>query len=130
MQRMRGVLRVQQIKRMVKGGAAGYVAKYIAKSVGHLALAEHQDVVNGHQITLEFGDTNPRDAKEPGGGFKSVDAWAATWTGFNNCTARITGELIRELVPPSAHFKEDWCTPETVAQFRALRAMQATEAWH
>ena len=279
------------IKRMVKGGAAGYVAKYIAKSVGHLALAEHQDVVNGHQITLEFGDTNPRDAKEPGGGFKSVDAWAATWgirqfqtigmpsvtvwrelrrvtrdqlelfqlegdratvrafqachrhaelradwrmfmeamgghalprnrwhlrtahrtpedgqvnkygepvkvgrivglraqhgrmcgrwlvsrriawapviseqahasqavegettaaagqaqgggapparaalprawTGFNNCTARITGELIRELVPPSAHFKEDWCTPETVAQFRALRAMQSTEAWH
>ena len=52
------------------------------------------------------------------------------WTGFNNCTARITGELIRELVPPSCHFKEDWCKPETVAQFRALRAMQSTEVWH
>ena len=57
-------------------------------------------------------------------------AKAAPWTGFNNCTARITRELVRELVPPSPHFKEDWCKPEMVAQFRALRAMQATEAWH
>ena len=52
------------------------------------------------------------------------------WTSFNNCTARITRELVRELVPPSPHFKEDWCKPEMVAQFRALRARQATEAWH
>ena len=52
------------------------------------------------------------------------------WTGFNNCTARITRELVRELVTPSPHFKEDWCKPEMVAQFRALRAMQSTEAWH
>ena len=277
------------IKRMVKGGAAGYVAKYIAKSVGHLALAEHQDVVNGQQIAMDFGATDARDVKESGAGHRRVDAWAAhwgirqfqtigmpsvtvwrelrrvtgdqlelfaqegdratvrafnachrhgeiradwrifmeamgghalprkqwhlrtahrtpeagqvnkygeavtvgrivglqpqrgrmcgrwlvsrriawapvvdeaaiaahaadsttaagqaqgdgtataraalprAWTGFNNCTARITGELIRELVPPSCHVKEDWCKPETVAQFRALRAMQSTEAWH
>ena len=277
------------IKRMVKGGAAGYVAKYIAKSVGHLALTEHQDVVDGQQIAMDFGTTNARDVKESGAGHRRVDAWAAhwgirqfqtigmpsvtvwrelrrvsgdqlelfaqegdratvrafhachrhgeiradwrnfmeamgghalprkkwhlrtahrtpeagqvnkygedvtvgrivglqpqqgrmcgrwlvsrriawtpvvdeaaiaahaaeseaaacqgqgdgkataraalprPWTGFNNCTARITGELVRELVPPSAHFKEDWCKPEMVAQFRALRAMQSTEAWH
>lgn len=277
------------IKRMVKGGAAGYVAKYIAKSVGHLALAEHQDMVNGQQIAMDFGATDARDVKESGAGHRRVDAWAAhwgirqfqtigmpsvtvwrelrrvtgdqlelfaqegdratvrafnachrhgeiradwrifmeamgghalprkkwhlrtahrtpeagqvnkygepvtvgrivglqpqrgrmcgrwlvsrriawspvvdevaiathaadsttaagqaqgdgtataraalprAWTGFNNCTARITGELIREAVPPSCHFKEDWCKPETVAQFRALRAMQSTEAWH
>lgn len=277
------------IKRMVKGGAAGYVAKYIAKSVGHLALAEHQDMVNGQQIAMDFGATDARDVKESGAGHRRVDAWAAhwgirqfqtigmpsvtvwrelrrvtgdqlelfaqegdratvrafnachrhgeiradwrifmeamgghalprkkwhlrtahrtpeagqvnkygepvtvgrivglqpqrgrmcgrwlvsrriawspvvdevaiathaadsttaagqaqgdgtataraalprAWTGFNNCTARITGELARELFPPSPHFKEDWCTPETVARFRALRAMQSTEAWH
>ena len=277
------------IKRMVKGGAAGYVAKYIAKSVGHLALAEHQDMVNGQQIAMDFGATDARDVKESDAGHRRVDAWAAhwgirqfqtigmpsvtvwrelrrvtgdqlelfaqegdratvrafnachrhgeiradwrifmeamgghalprkkwhlrtahrtpeagqvnkygepvtvgrivglqpqrgrmcgrwlvsrriawapvvdevaiaahaadsttaagqaqgdgtataraalprAWTGFNNCTARITGELARELFPPSPHFKEDWCTPETVARFRALRAMQSTEAWH
>ena len=67
------------IKRMVKGGAAGYVAKYIAKSVGHLALAEHQDMVNGQQIAMDFGKTDARDVKEPGQGQRRVDAWAATW---------------------------------------------------
>jgi len=67
------------IKRMVKGGAAGYVAKYIAKSVGHLALAEHQDMVDGQQISMDFGETDPRDVKESGQGFRRVDAWAATW---------------------------------------------------
>ena len=277
------------IKRMVKGGAAGYVAKYIAKSVGHLALAEHQDMVDGQQIAMDFGATDARDVKETGAGHRRVDGWAAhwgirqfqtigmpsvtvwrelrrvtgdqlelfaqegdratvrafhachrhgeiradwrifmeamgghalprkrwhlrtahrtpeagqvnkygeevkvgrivglqpqrgrmcgrwlvsrriawapvvdevaiaahaadskaaagqaqgdgtataraalprAWTGFNNCTARITGELIRAAVPPSCHFKEDWCKPETVAQFRVLRAMQSTEAWH
>ncbi len=67
------------IKRMVKGGAAGYVAKYIAKSVGHLALAEHMDVVDGQQITLDLGDANPKDVKESGQGFRRVDGWAAHW---------------------------------------------------
>ncbi|RYF02263.1 MAG: replication endonuclease [Comamonadaceae bacterium] len=67
------------IKRMVKGGAAGYVAKYIAKSVGHLALAEHMDVVDGQQITLDLGPTDTKDVKESGQGFRRVDAWAASW---------------------------------------------------
>ncbi len=73
------------VKRMTKGGAAGYVAKYIAKSVGHLALAEHMDVVDGQQIVLDFGATGPqqpqrpRDVQETGVGFRRVDAWASTW---------------------------------------------------
>ena len=67
------------IKRMVKGGAAGYVAKYIAKSVGHLALAEHQDVVNGEQVTMDFGERDAKDVKETNQGFQRVDAWAASW---------------------------------------------------
>lgn len=67
------------IKRMVKGGAAGYVAKYIAKSVGHVALAEHMDVVQGQQIALDLGPTDARDVREPAAGHRRVDAWAATW---------------------------------------------------
>ena len=64
---------------MVKGGAAGYVAKYIAKSVGNVALAEHMDVVNGQQIQLDLGPTDPKNVKESEPGHKRVDAWAATW---------------------------------------------------
>lgn len=60
------------IKRMDRGGAAGYVAKYIAKSVGHIALAEHQDLVNGQQIAMDFG-------AEESQGHQRVDAWAACW---------------------------------------------------
>lgn len=68
-------------KRMTKGGAAGYVAKYIAKSVGHIALAEHQDVVQGQQLALDFQTPwDAKDVKEPAGqGYQRVDAWAATW---------------------------------------------------
>lgn len=58
------------IKRMIAGGAAGYVAKYIAKSVGHHALADHLDVAQGELLTVEAGDVP---------GFRRVDAWAATW---------------------------------------------------
>ena len=267
-------------KRMTKGGAAGYVAKYIAKSVGHIALAEHQDLVDGQQLALDF-PADARDVKESGAGHRRVDAWAATWgirqfqtigmpsvtvwrelrrvtgdqlelfrlegcretvrafhachrsgdvradwrafmeamgghackrhqwllrtanrhvepgqvnrygdevkvgrivglvpqrgrmrgrwlvsrriawrpviqecsqegaetgaqaqalgaaraalaapwTGFNNCTARITGELSRLVFGRGDHEKEDWCTPEAVAHFRSLTAMQQREAW-
>lgn len=277
------------VKRMTKGGAAGYVAKYIAKSVGHIALAEHQDVVNGQQLALDFQTSwDAKDVKEPAGqGHMSVDAWAATWgirqfqtigmpsvtvwrelrrvtpdqlelfsqegdraavrafhachrrgeiradwrlfmeamgghalprkcwhlrtahrtpepgtvnkygeevkvgrvvglqaqrgrmrghwlvsrriawapvigesqhaaqvgnegdaagqaqgdgtatarealprawTGFNNCTARLTGELSRAIFGRGDHEKEDWCTPEVVAQFRAMRSQRFAEA--
>lgn len=57
-------------KRMTAGGAAGYVAKYIAKSVGHHALADHLDVAQGQLLTVEAGDVP---------GYRRVDAWAACW---------------------------------------------------
>jgi len=66
------------VKRMTKGGAAGYVAKYIAKSVGHIALAEHQDLVEGQQLALHF-PADPRSEQATGSGHHRVDAWAATW---------------------------------------------------
>lgn len=74
-------------KRMVAGGAAGYVAKYVAKSVGHVALKEHLDLVDEHQIRLDFGDENQTqnerqklgELQEWGSGHHRVDAWASTW---------------------------------------------------
>lgn len=77
------------IKRMIAGGAAGYVAKYIAKSVGHHALAEHMDVVNGENITMEMFERDFRAEQEAeakhakqqqtSNGHRRVDAWASTW---------------------------------------------------
>lgn len=58
------------VKRMTGGGAAGYVAKYIAKSVGHAALADHLDVVQGQLWDVEQNDMP---------GHRRVDAWAACW---------------------------------------------------
>ena len=57
-------------KRMTHGGAAGYVAKYIAKSVGHAALADHLDVVQGQLWDVEQNDMP---------GHRRVDAWASCW---------------------------------------------------
>ena len=58
-------------KRLTAGGAAGYIAKYIAKSIGHHALKEHFDEAEtGELMTVELGG-------EPG--HVRVDAWAATW---------------------------------------------------
>jgi hypothetical protein len=53
------------IKRMVKGGAAGYMAKYVAKNIGHFDVGVHLDgmVVDTRDVP----------------GWKRVDAWAATW---------------------------------------------------
>lgn len=73
------------IKRMVTGGAAGYVAKYIAKSVGHHALEEHLDVVQGQEVQLELGLDKPvqpeaKESEKDGfAGYRRVDAWAAHW---------------------------------------------------
>lgn len=58
------------IKRMVAGGAAGYVAKYIAKSVGHHALEGHIDEQQGQLFSVDTGDVP---------GYVRVDAWASTW---------------------------------------------------
>ena len=58
------------IKRMEAGGAAGYVAKYVAKSVGHHALPDHQDNAQGELLTVDCGDVP---------GYRRVDAWASTW---------------------------------------------------
>lgn len=58
------------IKRMTSGSAAGYVAKYIAKSVGHAALADHLDVVQGQLWDVEQNDMP---------GHRRVDAWASCW---------------------------------------------------
>lgn len=58
------------IKRMIAGGAAGYVAKYIAKSVGHAAMAEHVDLLDGVQVSLDLGGVP---------GHTRVDAWASHW---------------------------------------------------
>lgn len=55
------------IKRMIQGGAAGYVAKYVAKNVGGSVN------VDGH--------TDDGQPVQTGGvkGVERVDAWAATW---------------------------------------------------
>ena len=58
------------VKRLTAGGAAGYVAKYVAKSVGHHVLPDSQDNAQGELLTVETGDVP---------GYRRVDAWAATW---------------------------------------------------
>lgn len=58
-------------KRMERGGAAGYIAKYVAKSIGHHALQEHLDEAGaGELMTVEMGGVP---------GHQRVDAWASTW---------------------------------------------------
>jgi len=58
-------------KRLTAGGAAGYIAKYIAKSIGHHALQEHLDNDEaGELMTVELGGEQ---------GHVRVDAWASTW---------------------------------------------------
>jgi len=58
------------VKRMHGGGAAGYVAKYVAKNIGHFDVGQYQDQT-GH----EAFDVDTREHK----GWQRVDAWAATW---------------------------------------------------
>ena len=54
-------------------------------------------------------------------------ALAAPWTGFNNCTARLEGGLRRMVFGRGDHEIEDWCTPQVVAHFRALRNAEACQ---
>lgn len=58
------------VKRMYAGGAAGYVAKYVAKSIGHFDVGVQLDQTNG-----ETWEVDTRDVK----GWQRVDAWASTW---------------------------------------------------
>lgn len=67
----RGALKNRiNIKRMYAGGAAGYVAKYVAKSIGHFDVGVQLDQTNG-----ETWEVDTREAK----GWQRVDAWAACW---------------------------------------------------
>ena len=74
---------------------------------------------------------NEGDAAGQAQGDGTATARAAlprAWTGFNNCTARLTGELSRALFGRGDHEIEDWCTPEVVAHFRAMRSPRFAEA--
>lgn len=67
----RGALKNRvNFKRMEGGKAAGYVAKYIAKSIGNIDIGTHLDTVDGEPWELDT-----REVK----GWQRVDAWAATW---------------------------------------------------
>lgn len=67
----RGALKNRlNIKRMFAGGAAGYVAKYIAKSIGHFDVGVQLDQADG-----QTWEVDTREVK----GWQRVDAWAACW---------------------------------------------------
>ena len=67
----RGALKNRvNFKRMYAGGAAGYVAKYVAKSIGHYDVGVQLDQTNG-----ETWEVDTREVK----GWQRVDAWAACW---------------------------------------------------
>jgi hypothetical protein len=57
-------------KRIEAGGAAGYMAKYVAKNIGHYDVGSHLDTLNGLEAAVWAGDVQ---------GWQRVDAWAATW---------------------------------------------------
>lgn len=62
------------VKKMMAGGAAGYIAKYIAKNVGgNIDIGRHLDGTGG-DLGAVFGvDVGAVQ------GYQRVDAWAATW---------------------------------------------------
>ena len=61
-------------KTMIGGGAAGYIAKYIAKNIGgSVDVGPHLDGTGGAQADAFAVDTGAVQ------GYQRVDAWAATW---------------------------------------------------
>ena len=58
------------VKQIEAGGAAAYMAKYVAKNIGHYDVGQHLDTLNGLQAAVWAGDVE---------GWQRVDAWAATW---------------------------------------------------
>lgn len=64
------------IKEMQTGGAAGYIAKYIAKGIddaGAVGEEGHADDYDGEAVPM------PAQADMFGGGAQRVEAWAAAW---------------------------------------------------
>ena len=60
-----------EVKRLHKGGAASYIAKYIAKNIkGATVAGEHQDQDAGSTLVA---------AEDMESGARRVDAWAARW---------------------------------------------------
>ncbi len=60
---------------MTRGGAAGYVAKYVAKNIGaedggDAGVGQHTDTIEGFEHVMDT-----REFK----GWQRVDAWASTW---------------------------------------------------
>lgn len=60
---------------MTRGGAAGYVAKYVAKNIGaedggDAGVGQHTDTIEGFEHVMDT-----RQYK----GWQRVDAWASTW---------------------------------------------------
>ena len=58
------------VKRIEAGGAAAYMAKYVAKNIGHYDMGAHLDTLDGLEAAVWAGDVE---------GWQRVDAWAATW---------------------------------------------------
>lgn len=59
-----------------RGGLRGQVHR---QERYHIALAEHQDLVEGQQLALHFPCRSMVASKQTGSGHHRVDAWAATW---------------------------------------------------
>ena len=57
-------------KLITENGAAAYMAKYVAKNIGHYGLAESLDTLDGLEAAVWAGDVQ---------GWQRVDAWASTW---------------------------------------------------
>lgn len=61
-------------KTMTSGGAAGYIAKYVAKNIGGaIDVGAHMDGTGGAQTEAFAVETGAVQ------GYQRVDAWAATW---------------------------------------------------
>lgn len=61
------------VKRMERGGAAGYVAKYVAKNIDDAHIADHLDDYADERIGPDLlGDVEIKPSMR-------VEAWAATW---------------------------------------------------
>lgn len=58
------------VKKIEAGGAAAYMAKYVAKNIGHYDVGDHLDTLDGLEAAVWAGDVE---------GWQRVDAWAATW---------------------------------------------------